>query len=273
MRVRLIVLTAALVGAFVSPASADGDPVYYLSLGDSLSTGYQPGMGNTDEGYPDQLHASLKERTPALELVKVGCGGETSTTLINGGRCSYEQGSQLKQAVKFLRDHPGRVKYVTIDIGGNDVNSCVKNGAPDANCVVTNVSALTHNLWTITSELRKAGGRTPKYSGMTYYNPLLAYWLSGPDGQKMARMSVTLINGVNSLEWTIYALSGFRVADVSKTFSTNDFKTQVELPGLGIVPLNVARICQWTYMCARKDIHANKEGYARIAETFARTLK
>jgi hypothetical protein len=50
----------------------------------------------------------------------------------------------------------------------------------------------------------------------------------------------------------------------------------VELSGAGEVPLNVARICQWTWVCAPPplgpDNHANSAGYAVIAATFASVL-
>ena len=40
-----------------------------------------------------------------------------------GGVCSYPgAGSQLAAAVAFLRTHRGSVKYLTIDIGANDID-------------------------------------------------------------------------------------------------------------------------------------------------------
>ncbi|MEU5878812.1 hypothetical protein [Spirillospora sp. NPDC047279] len=48
--------------------------------------GAQPGQG-PDEGYTDVLYAALKQRDPHLRLVKLGCGGETTTTMLNGGIC------------------------------------------------------------------------------------------------------------------------------------------------------------------------------------------
>ena len=47
------------------------------------------------------------------------------------------------------------------------------------------------------------------------------------------------------------------VADVETAFSTLAFEPTVPLPGHGDVPLNVARICQWTTMCTKLDFHAN----------------
>ncbi len=59
-----------------------GAASYYLSLGDSLSQGVQPGPTGHDvataHGYPDQLAAMLRTHLPHLRLVKLGCSGETT---------------------------------------------------------------------------------------------------------------------------------------------------------------------------------------------------
>jgi lysophospholipase L1-like esterase len=265
MRLPAILLTVSVLLAMASPVAADEPATYYLSLGDSLSVGYQPGLGNTDQGYADQLFPGLKAAVPSLELVKLGCRGETTTTMLKGGICGYDQGSQLATAVKFLRDHPGRVRYLTIDIGGNDINRCVKGGSSiDSRCIVGAVRTVAANLWAIVSKVRATGGTSPVYAGMTYYDPVLASWLTGKSGQALAKASVPLVGAVNDMERMLYSWAEFRVADVSRTFATGDFKTQV-----GGVPLNVSRLCQWTYMCLQKDIHPNAAGYRQIAQTFA----
>src|SRR5262250_753045 len=97
---------------------------YYLSLGDALSQGIQPGPNGenvaTSRGYADRLATMLRRRElPHLRLVKLGCSGETTATMMHGGICPYPAGSQLDQAIKFLRSHRGRTALVTIDIGGN----------------------------------------------------------------------------------------------------------------------------------------------------------
>jgi hypothetical protein len=109
---------------------------------------------------------------------------------------------------------------------------------------------------------------------MTIYNPFLANWLLGPDGQLVARASATQLMGpVNAVLRGIFLAGGARVADIEAEFSSNDFTTQVELPGAGTVPLNVARICMWTWVCAPApygpDNHANEAGYGAIAHAFA----
>src|SRR5215831_9559396 len=108
---------------------ASAPAVYYLALGDSLSQGVQPDASGasvrTRYGYPDQLYTVLRSRQPGLRLVKLGCPGETTVTMIHGGICSYAGGSQLAAADRFLRAHRGRVWLVTLDIGANDPNSCI----------------------------------------------------------------------------------------------------------------------------------------------------
>ncbi|MFD0329197.1 hypothetical protein ACFQZC_15970 [Streptacidiphilus monticola] len=85
----------ALGLATAGPASAhDGgghhQPDYYVSLGDSLAAGYQPDVRkDTDVSYTDQLYARLKQSDPDLVHIKLGCSGETTGTLIDGGICSY----------------------------------------------------------------------------------------------------------------------------------------------------------------------------------------
>ncbi|MGI8336081.1 SGNH/GDSL hydrolase family protein [Actinomadura scrupuli] len=272
-RFLMTALTALGLLAAGQPAVSAATPHYYVSLGDSLSQGYQPGLGDTNEGYPDQLFATLKAGDPALELVKLGCSGETSTSMMKGGRCTYDgASSQLAAAETFLRAHRGQVRYLTIDIGANDVQRCLVGGAINASCILEGAGAITTNLPQITARLRLAAGTGVGFAAMNYYDPFLASWLKGTDGHTLAVESALLTNVINSLEASVYLVAGFRVADVSAAFATNDFATQATLPSVGQVPLNVARICTWTYMCAKGDIHANPTGYQRIAATFATTL-
>jgi len=130
-RVRIGFAVAAAAAAIMacSGCAARVVPVtWYLALGDSLSVGVQPDAAGasveTGQGYADQLHAALLPAHPGLRLVKLGCPGETSRTMIDGGICRYRGGSQLAAAVAFLRAHRGRVFLITIDIGANDPEDC-----------------------------------------------------------------------------------------------------------------------------------------------------
>jgi lysophospholipase L1-like esterase len=273
-----LVLVLATAGtAAASPGSSAGHArQYYVSVGDSLAAGVQPigdasDLYRTDAGYAEQLLAIARARSPKLSLVKLGCPGETTTTLISGGICAYPHGSQLDEALAFLASHRSMVAFVTIDIGANDFP------CQEARCVPAGVSAIQANLPGILAALRDAAGPDVSIVGMTLYNPFLAYWLAGPDGQAFAIASATQLMGpVNGLLRALFVQAGVGVADIERAFSSNDFDTLVNLPGAGVVPLNVARICMWTWVCAPPplgpDNHANEAGYGAIAGAFATEL-
>lgn len=250
---------------------------YYLSLGDSLAAGAQPtgdpaAMYRTDRGYADQLAGIARGTYPNLAHVKLGCPGETSATMIAGGICAYPKGCQLSEAVAFLKAHRGFVAFVTIDIGWNDF-PCTDS----IECVAAGAASIAANLPTILTALRGAAGPDVPIVGMTVYNAYLAAWLTGPDGQAFAKLATfAAIVPINDLVEGIYAAAGMSVADVEGAFATTDFTTIVPLPGFGDIPLNVARIFDWTWACAPApygpDNHANDEGYRRIALAFADVL-
>jgi lysophospholipase L1-like esterase len=267
-------LTACSGPAPSHPAQvAIAEPTYYLALGDSLAQGVQPNAAGvsvrTGDGYPDQLYATLHRTRPGLELVKLGCPGETTTTMIGGGLCRYQGGSQLAAAAAFLRAHRGRVLLVTLDIGANDPEQC--GGRPGlsqlARCAVRDIpSAVTH-LTTIMDRLTVADPDV-RIVGMTYYLPALAEWHSGLTGRMVARVAEKLAATYNRLLTRVYVNSGARVANVFGIFETSDFGT----PANSDVPRNVARLCQWTWACAAPprgpNQHANQAGYQVIARTF-----
>jgi lysophospholipase L1-like esterase len=273
-----IVIAVLALGASVALAptgGADPTPHYYVSLGDSLSRGYMPGPGDTDQGYPDDLFATLQARDPSLQLVKLGCSGETTGTMIDGGKCTdrYPVGtSQLDVAEQFLRDHRGQVTYLTLDIGANDVDGCATGGSIDPACVTQGVVTITKNLNTILSGLTAASGRLPRSIGMNYYDPFLAAWLTGAQGQVVAAASVVLLEGLNTVESAEYVLYGWRVADVATAFHTLDFINKRPAPPFGLLPQNVAYICNYTFMCSQQNIHANVAGYQLIAGAFAKHI-
>lgn len=281
MRRVVSVITAVLfilvsAGSVAASSRAGHAKPYYVSVGDSLAAGVQPigdpdDLYRTDEGYAEQLLALARVESPKLDLVKLGCPGETTTTLIHGGICSYAKGSQLDEATAFLRSHRASIAFVTIDIGANDFP------CQSAECIPAGAAAIATNLPVILAALRAAAGPDVPIVGMTLHNPFLAAWFLGPDGQAFARISAEQLMGpVNALLRGLFTAGGARVADIEGAFSSNDFDTLVSLPGFGDVPLNVARICAWTWVCAPApfgpDNHANAAGYAAMAGAFAIAL-
>jgi lysophospholipase L1-like esterase len=254
---------------------------YYLSLGDSLAVGIQPGPtgrnGPTVQGYPDQLIGMLRPGIPDLRLVKLGCSGETTYTMIRGGTCHYPAGSQLAQAVRFLRHHRGSVALITLDIGANDPNSCVLHQPISSmfGCLSYRIKQVERNAQTILRKLRTAAGPKVLTVGMTYYVPELGLWQQGQAGKAIALLTEGFAAGVNQLLVMRYHRFGDRVADVFAAFKSKMFKPRDNADNqdpASRIPPNVATICTLTWMCAAKpdgpNEHPNTAGYHVIAQAF-----
>jgi len=268
--VRLSILFAICVSTLVSAAAQSP---YYLALGDSLAIGLQPsatGDVPTNQGYADDLYAVLRTRLSGLRLAKLGCGGETTATMIHGGICSYAGGSQLAAAVSFLETH--HVRLITLDIGANDIDHCISVTGIDTICVATALASTGTNLPQILTELRTAAGPETPIVAMNYYDPFLALWTLGPAGQMLAKASVQVADHFNSLLQTVYQAFSVPVANVSRAYRINDF---TPVPFLNL-PVNVFLTLSWTWAGAAPplgpDIHPNAVGYAVIAGAFAEKI-
>ena len=246
---------------------------YYLALGDSLAIGIQPSPSGdvpTNQGYVDDLYNVLRLRTPRLALVKLGCSGETTSTMRNGGICTYSAGNQLAAAVAFIETH--HVSLITIDIGANDIDHCVSITGIDATCVAAAFASVGSDLPQILAALRAAAGASTPIVAMNYYDPVLAAWPLGTEGQALANASVTVTNEFNALLQSAYQAFSVPVADVAHAFQTNNFTV---IPFINL-PVNVEVILSWTWMGAPvplgPDVHPNAIGYAVIAGAFAEKI-
>lgn len=286
MRKLITFLSAAAVAvslfAIAAPTAhaASGDPIY-VSVGDSLSVGYQPGRGRTDSGFVDDLWSRVRMTTPRLELKKFGCPGETTQAMISGlnAGCEYAAGTQLDAAVKYLQNHSADVAFITITIGVNDVlNRCMDfhTGILHRTCVVAFRPKLRQRLMDIIDELRTAVGTDIPIVGMTYYNPFLGFWGLVPHGRRLAHVDARAWGPFNRGVKNAYGDAGAVVANVARKFEINNWSDRVLLRGRGLVPLNVGLTCRWTFFCTRRffgDPHPTLTGYERIGGTFFRTLK
>ena len=253
---------------------------YYLALGDSLSRGVQPDAAGTSvetaQGYPDLVYAQLRRSNRALRLVQLGCPGETTETMMRGGICRYPGGSQLAAAAAFLRAHRGHVLLVTIDIGANDPEECgsVAGLAALVPCI-GHVPGAAARLTAILGSLHAAAGPGVRTVGMSYYLPELSQWRDGRLGRATALVSERLAAAYDGLLDQAYAKAGVRVADVFAAFDTADFGHPVMVSGNGLLPRNVARICEWTWECAPPprgpNQHANPAGYRVIASAIMKS--
>lgn len=279
-----MMVVAAMVGTVLvwttRPAGAAANAVYYVSLGDSAAAGVQP-PGWTGLGYADQLSFRMRARLPELRLLKLGCPGETSQSLLSGtdSPCSYSSGSQLREATTFLRAHRGRVAFITINVGVNDVlNACFDQAAEalDPACVRAVVPQVQANVAAIIRTLRVAASGAP-IAGMSYWDPFLGSWITGPEGETRARTSNQAMQALNAGLVSAYRGQGALVADVAgpRYFNIADFSHMVA-SRWGPVPVNVANACAWTWFCTRPplgpDPHPNTRGYGVIADAFAAVL-
>ncbi len=269
-------VVAAAVSALVGPsgpaaAGTVGTPTeYYLAMGASLVTG----VGSTGGAdYVDDLSAYARPLIPGLQRIHLGCGGETTTTMLHGGHCTgYTTGSQLGDAEALLNEHAGHVAFVTIDIGADDVLGCAPGGVINQSCFESGLSRVEANLPQIVGGLRAVSSTVP-IVGLTYYDPYLADWLNGAGGQQAARASVPLLEQLNSALSAAYASDGVTVASAFKQFATSTFRGSATWGGKQ-VPTNVATICNWTWMCTPggPTIHANDTGYTQLADAFEKVL-
>ena len=93
--VALVASVSVLVLAAAGTAGAAIRPTY-VSLGDSLAQGYQPIGGprthavlpiyGYGQGYADQLFKLERGRYTQLQLVKLGCGGESTVSMLDGSQ-------------------------------------------------------------------------------------------------------------------------------------------------------------------------------------------
>jgi lysophospholipase L1-like esterase len=278
-------LVALIIGSvtLAAPVHA-GPPVWYLALGDSLSVGVKPLGPNgenvpTDDGYADKLHEALLSENPDLQLKKLGCAvTETTKTMLRGrGECTYPHGSQLAEAVHFLKKYRGSVRLITLDVGANDVETCVKLDLLDIDdeCFRKGFIQIATHLPQILAALRLAAPGVP-IVGMNYYNPVLAAALiPDPAGPALAAESAEKLAAVNELLGATYRIFKMPFADVAAAFQTNDI---TPVPDFGGLPNNIVQICVLTYQCPpfsglpEPNIHPNEFGYTTITGAFLEVL-
>jgi lysophospholipase L1-like esterase len=287
-RSRIVLLTLALTLA--APAAADAAKPkrqYYVSLGDSYATGFQPSVvrqqAGTRNGFAYQVPALARARGYRYKLVNFGCARETTESLLErttrcagpgpGGR-DYTGRTQIAAAERFLRAKRGSVGLVSVSIGGNDVTSCVREADPFT-CVASAVARLEQNVTEIAARLRRAAGDKVRIVGTTYPDVLLGQWVGPAPNQELAKASVTAFQSlINPTLEKAYAAAGARFVDVtaaSGAYGSLD-ETTTRLAAYGAIPVPVAKVCEYTYYCEYRDIHARTSGYRLIAELIVKTL-
>jgi len=254
--------------ALAWPGSPPRPPAgYYLSLGDSLSQGFQPRPGrpgpgrDTDQGYADVVARFLGARIGRVALVKLGCPGETTTTFVAGGICRRAGGSQEEAGLRFLRAHRGQVALVTIDLGINDVVRC--EPAPASySCVGRGLARVEANLGQVLAAVRAAAPGVAVV-GLDYYAPFVQ-----PEAGADAGWSTAVTQRLNAVLADLYAHYHMPVADVAGAFRTGQL-TVAATAGRPAETAATAAVCRLTWMCAPPptgpNLHANGAGYRAMA--------
>jgi len=271
----LVVGTALPARAAVEMTPAAGSPPdrVYLALGDSLAASFQP-TGDTHDGYAEQVSQLEQAQIPDLRLVKLGCPGERTNTIDRPRRlCPYPEGTQLDQAVAVLQS--GDVAFVTLQIGSNDSFRCFRFGALafDQACIDELLPKISDRLTTIVETLRAADPDVP-IVGSNYPDPLLALWTAPGVRHDVVMAIADVWTSINDTLERTYAALDVPVADIEQAFSTTDFGTIVHTRA-GDVPINVARVCQWTFACMERfdhDFHPTTFGYAVMTRAWEAAL-
>jgi lysophospholipase L1-like esterase len=267
-------LVVTVLGATASTATTTSGPTYYLALGGSGSVGEQPTTQAphgqpTDEGYANDLTASLRSTYPDLVLAKLGCPGETTVTMLDGGgHCRYESESELSDALAFLRQHRSTV-LVTVDLGFNNLRPCLMWDTVDQACVDQTLDIVHRQLSDILGALKSAADPSAQIIGVGHYDPYLGSYLRGPTGRAFAVQSIDPMAQLNRVLRTTYAEAGVPMADVSASFGTDETQ-MTPMASVGSVPMDVARVCDLTWKCAPAPLgpnqHPNDAGYRVISQ-------
>jgi lysophospholipase L1-like esterase len=289
---RALILSHAPGGKQVPPIpgiSARGP--FYVALGASESLGIQPRPNNqsdmgdaihgkyahtggpTKVGYANDITAATRGRWPHLRLVQFGCSGITVVAAYEGGStCHYSDGSQIATAVHFLRNHPGETDLITLDFGYNDIWPCLTDRTVNQQCVNDVMTTLHRDLRHAIADLQTAAGNKTTIVGLKHNNPSLADWLQPEAGRQFANESAGVFQRLNDTLGSIFRAAGVKVADVPPYWGIGSDR-QATLTGYGLVPVDVAEVCEASWVCSQGNIHPNAKGYRKIANAVLAALQ
>jgi lysophospholipase L1-like esterase len=282
--VPLVLVATLSVAGTAQARSSPTSPTYYVSLGDSYSVGFQPSLGATP-GYT--VYVAKKTH---LKLVNFGCGGATTSSILNGVGCpdvlphtaggmTYSTTTQIAAAEAFLAAHRGHIGLITVSIGGNDLTGCATK--PDAvNCVLAAGATIKTNVTTLAADLRAAAGPKVPIIGSTYPDVLLGgyVWPTNPPAASTlntAKLSVVAFKSVlNPSLSKAYASSKGTLVDVTAAAGGYVPLTRtVESTAYGAIPVAVAGACTYSWFCTSGNIHATTRGYTLIGKLIVAKYK
>lgn len=284
----LLVLAGCSGGKSASSilSSSSSSPKLYVSIGDSYAAGFQPTSDDegatTRNGFAYQVVSLARSRGHDFELVNFGCGGATTTSIVEAPGCAqlgpggrtYEGQSQATAAKEFLRDNRGNVALITVSLGGNDIKGCALKLDP-VKCVTEAAAEIKFNLSMLVNELRDAAGPDALIVGITYPDVVLGAWvLPIPGVQHIAKLSIAAFqDAFNPALKDAYESADGKFVDVTAASGAyGSLEETTTLEPYGEIPVPVAKVCQLTFFCQYRDIHPTNDGYALIAKLIAEQL-
>ena len=302
----LVVVSAIAVGLAVLPgvsqaavSHAKKTPVFYVSLGDSYSVGFQPtAVSPTDPTGGTPGYTAYVAHHENMTLENFGCGGATTSSIVGRVGCGdpaatdavlYPTTTQEQAALEFIAAHPGQVGLVSISIGGNDITGCTQSDpTAAAACLTAADSTISTNVTGLVSSLNTAlssAGDSAKIVGLTYPDVILGAFVNpgGAAAQTLATESVAafdqLINPTLKSAYTSGVPNGLfvNVTDAPYKEATSGADTPLTVVHatreFGKIPDAVHEICQLTYFCSLQNIHANTHGYRFIGRLIVAALQ
>jgi lysophospholipase L1-like esterase len=255
--------------------------VLYLDIGASVSVGVQPTPRDpkgqpTNRGYSNRLVTIEATKGVTLKLTELGCPGESIATMIHGpDPCYVAPDTQLSDALAFLRTHHNAVTLVTVDLGFNTLNVCLRHLDIDLTCVAPQLTLLRKQLSQVMRSLTSAAGPQVTFIGVGHYNPYLTMSTKEGSTEIFAANSVTALRRMNSTFSQVYASFKISMADVATAFHEEDTRV-IRISKKESTTANVQYECKLTWMCAPRpygpNIHPNDSGYQAIANSIVRVL-
>jgi len=216
-----------------------------------------------------------------LVVVNFGCGGATSTSILQQVGCdpmatslggqTYPTQTQEQAAIAFINAHHGQIGLITISIGGNDFDACV-NSNDAIGCVSTSMPQMKTNITTLASDLRAAAGPTVPMIATTYPDVVLGMYVTTPPNPGFANLSLIAFKSIINPDM-VQAYTPSNVSFIDVTTATGAYtplKKTTKLAPYGKIPVAVATVCKLTWFCERKDIHPKTAGYTFIAQLVAK---
>jgi lysophospholipase L1-like esterase len=229
-----------------------------------------------------------------LKLVNFGCGGATSTSLLQtvgcpdvlphtAGGVTYPTTTQIAAVDAFIAAHHGHIGLITVTIGGNDVIGCAKQANPTS-CVATAAKTIQTNVTATAKNLRTAAGANVPIIGSTYPDVILGAYVyphhpASAESVALAKLSVPAFKSlINPALSKSYASAKASFIDVTKATGayrplnkeTKSKSKKGKSHSYAHLPIAVSRVCRITWYCSKGDIHANTTGYDFIGKLMVR---